>query len=343
MIEFVDMNHAAQLDAFVARHEWAHCMQTSAWGRVKIDWGWTGIICRDEDGIIKGTMALLQHNIKHMHTCMLYAPRGPIFSHEDFATFRELIDGAKQLAKRKHAYLIRIDPMFEEGSIAFLNETKLLGFTCNAASDFSLFQPRMCYVTDLAPKGVPYTPETLLASYSRMKRYDVRRSIRNGVTIRMGSREDLPVFSRMMQETADKNGFTPRSQKYFDEFLTGLGDLARLYIAEKDGVPIAGSITMELGNRMWHMYACSDRRYQADLPNEQLQYRMQCDAIAAGYRWFDFRGVEGYPTEDNPKFGLHHYKQGFGAQFHAYVGQLDLITRPLMGRLVNLMMKLVRK
>ena len=50
--------------------------------------------------------------------------------------------------------------------------------------------------------------------------------------------------------------------------------------------------------------------------------------------------MNGYPVEDNPQIGLHRYKQGFGAQFHAYVGQLDLLTRPVMGRLVNLMMRM---
>ena len=67
---------------------------------------------------------------------------------------------------------------------------------------------------------------------------------------------------------------------------------------------------------------------------------MQLHAIETGRHWFDFRGVEGYPVEENPKYGLHRYKQGFGAQFHAYVGQLDLTTRPLIGAVVNAMMRL---
>ena len=40
MIEFVDIDHAQELDAFVTAHEWSHFMQTSLWGRVKSDWGW---------------------------------------------------------------------------------------------------------------------------------------------------------------------------------------------------------------------------------------------------------------------------------------------------------------
>ena len=44
----------------------------------------------------------------------------------------------------------------------------------------------------------------------------------------------------------------------------------------------------------------------------------------------------GYPTEDNPKFGLHRYKQGFGAKFTVYAGQFDLPLRPWLAKVMSL-------
>ena len=73
MIEYVTIDQAAELDAFVLRQPNCHFMQTSAWGRVKEGWGWTGILCRDEKGEIIGSMAILEHRIRHMHTGFLYA------------------------------------------------------------------------------------------------------------------------------------------------------------------------------------------------------------------------------------------------------------------------------
>lgn len=55
----------------------------------------------------------------------------------------------RALAEKRGDYMIRIDPMLEETDTAFLDEVRRLGFTVNQASDFSLFQPRMCYVLDL--------------------------------------------------------------------------------------------------------------------------------------------------------------------------------------------------
>lgn len=160
------------------------------------------------------------------------------------------------------------------------------------------------------------------------------------MTVRLGDVSDIPVFYRMMLATAAKNGFTARPQQYYAHFLEALGPMARLYLAEKDGVIIAASITAELGNRVWHMYACSDRAYQADFPNELIQWQMQRDALEGGYRYFDFRGVEGYPVPENPYYGLHHYKQGFGAQFHAYVGQCDRVLHPMRAKLVHTLQKI---
>ena len=57
-------------------------------------------------------------------------------------------------------------------------------------------------------------------------------------------------------------------------------------------------------------------------------------------RYFDFRGVEGYPVPENPYYGLHHYKQGFGAQFHAYVGQCDRVLHPMRAKLVHTLQKI---
>ena len=67
---------------------------------------------------------------------------------------------------------------------------------------------------------------------------------------------------------------------------------------------------------------------------------MQRDALEGGYRYFDFRGVEGYPVPENPYYGLHHYKQGFGAQFHAYVGQCDRVLHPMRAKLVHTLQKI---
>ena len=139
MIDFVSIEQAGELDAFVESHPHGHFMQSSLWGRVKREWPWTGLILRDDDGRIRGTMALLRHNLRYFPGCFFYAPRGPIY--DDLAAFSELVDAAVAYAKSQRAYLLRIDPEISENDDSFAVLVKEKGFHINQAMDFSLFQP----------------------------------------------------------------------------------------------------------------------------------------------------------------------------------------------------------
>lgn len=324
MIEYVSIDRAAELDEFVAQHPNGHFMQTSLWGRVKQAWQWTGLLCRDRDWQILGSMALLRHELRCYPSCFLYSPRGPVFTRGDLRTFRELIEAAASHARARGAYLLRIDPEVPEDDAGFAALATKLGFRINRASDFSLFQPRLCYVSVLAGKD----EQSLAASYHRSTRRNVHKALQGALRVRRGSVEDLPEFCRMMAKTGAKNGFTPRPQAYFRAFLDGLGAYARLYLAELNGKPIAASICVVFGATCSLCYCCSEDAGDKLHANELLQWYMQTDAIAEGCSRFDFRGVEGPPEESNPFWGLHRYKRGFGAEFCAWIGQLDLPLRP---------------
>ncbi len=47
-------------------------------------------------------------------------------------------------------------------------------------------------------------------------------------------------------------------------------------------------------------------------------------------RIYDFRGVSGDVSEDNPLYGLYRFKKGFGGEFTEFVGEMDLVlSRPV--------------
>lgn len=330
MIQTVDLHNAQVLDAFVAVHPNGHYAQTSAWGRVKADWDWLGLIAREADGTILGTMAILKRKLRFGRSCLLYAPRGPVCDHGDKKIFCELLTAAKCIARDCNAYALRIDPAVGEENAEFLSFVTELGFSCNRATDFSLYQPRMCYLLDL--KG--HSAESLLANYHRSTRYHLHLALRNDVTVRIGGEEDLPTFCEMMAQTAEKNGFEVPKYAHFRALLAHTN--TKLYLAEHLGVPIAAAMMLLCGKQASFLYSCSCTNALKLHPNELLQYAMHCDALKAGCESFDFRGVEGYPTPENPKFGLHRYKQSFGASFTAYIGQLDLILKPKTAKLLQL-------
>ena len=120
-----------------------------------------------------------------------------------------------------------------------------------------------------------------------------------------------------------------------EEIAEGDKNIILLGLANSKMIDAGKQLGLRVANEVF-----ADRAYQADFPNELIQWQMQRDALEGGYRYFDFRGVEGYPVPENPYYGLHHYKQGFGAQFHAYVGQCDRVLHPMRAKLVHTLQKI---
>lgn len=327
MIEYVTLDRAGALDAFVEAHPRGHIMQTSAWGRVKTDWLWQGLIYRDLRGRVRGTLALVEHRCRLPGTCLLYGPRGPIFDSEQ--AFRVLVNAAKELGRARGAWLLRLDPEIDEADGAFRALVRDLGFTVDAAEDFSLFQPRLCYVKQL--EGLD--PETLELSWHRTARIHLRQAQRGPLSVRFGTAEDLPAFHRMMEQTAARSGFRARPLPYFETLLAGLGDRGGLYLAEREGRPAAGAIAAFLPHTGWFLYGCSNREGRELHANELLQWAMQREALVRGCTSWDLRGVEGEPEETNPHYGLHRSKQSLGGELRRWIGQCDLTLRPGVARL----------
>ena len=66
------------------------------------------------------------------------------------------------------------------------------------------------------------------------------------------------------------------------------------------------------------------------MPNYLLQWSMIQWAVECGCRIYDFRGVSGDLSEDNPLYGLYKFKKGFSGDFVEFIGEMDLVlNRPV--------------
>lgn len=63
------------------------------------------------------------------------------------------------------------------------------------------------------------------------------------------------------------------------------------------------------------------------MPNYLLQWNMIQWALEKKCRIYDFRGVSGDLSEDNPLYGLYKFKKGFNGEFTEFVGEMDLISQ----------------
>ena len=328
MYEFITEKTLPEYEAFVQSHPKGNFVQSYLWGKQKPMWQWDAIAVRGEDGAIRGSLAVMTRKVPGIGRTLMYGCRGPVCDLDDRETFSQLLDGAKALAKKYKSYVIKIDPDVPSSNTAFSSMLQSFGFRAKeGGKNFEAIQPR--YVFRLNVEGK--TEEELLANFHQKWRYNIRLAERKGVTVRVCGKEMVPAFSDLMLTTGVRDGFVTRKPEYFAAMLDNLGEHARLYMAfDPNDTPIAGTLAIHYGDKVWYLYGASSNEHRNLMPNYLLQWRMMQWAVETNCRIYDFRGVSGDVSEDNPLYGLFRFKQGFGGDFTEFVGEMDLVLSPVI-------------
>ena len=328
MYEIITEKTLSEYEAFVQSHPKGNFAQSFLWGKQKPMWRWQAVAVRGTDGKIRGTLALMTRPVPVIGRTLMYGCRGPVCDLDDRETLSQLIEGARALARENRAYVIKIDPDVPSSNTQFAGLLHELGFRGKeGGKNFEAIQPR--YVFRLNVEGK--TGDELLAGFHQKWRYNIRLAERKGVTVRICGKEMVPAFSELMLTTGVRDGFVTRKPAYFEAMLDNLGGHCRLYMAfDPAGTPIAGTLAIHYGDKVWYLYGASSNEHRNLMPNYLLQWRMIQWAVETGCRVYDFRGVSGDVSEDNPLYGLYRFKQGFGGEFTEFIGELDLVLSPVV-------------
>lgn len=339
--EIIGLDNALEYDRFVESHKNGHFMQSSLWAKVKSDWDWFGVICRNDSGNITGTAGVLVRKISKLPYKMLYAPRGPVCDFEDAETFGALIAAIKKEGKKLNAYALKIDKDADTKNDVYRKLVTDAKFRIDPVTDrFKGFQCARVIRIDLEGK----TEDEVFASFDSGHRRKVRVALKNNVEIEICSSEKAELFYDMMKETTERDGFELRSAEYFAKILNTFGDKARLYIAYYtpeggERTAIAGAISLVYGDKLWYFYGASRNIHRNVMPNYLLQWEMIRWAVECGCRIYDFRGVARFDEED----GLYRFKKKFGAYEEEFMGEMELVLKPGAALIVDEAQKIIKK
>lgn len=324
MTELVNESTLKEFEGFLQRHPKGHFAQSCLWAKQKPMWTWKAIISRDENGEIRGALSVLIRRVTKLPYTMMYCCRGPVCDLDDKDTMKELFDAAKKLAKKNKSYVIKIDPDVPSSNTDFSDFMKSCGFKSKeGGKGFEAIQPR--YVFRLNVEGK--TEDDLMAGFHQKWRYNIRLAYRKGVEIKICGKEMIPAFHELMLVTGVRDGFVTRNEEYFANMLDNLGEHCRLYMAFYEGKPIAGTLAIWYGDKVWYLYGASSNEYRNLMPNYALQWEMIRWAVEKNCRIYDFRGVPGLVPEDHPLYGLVRFKQGFGGEYTEFVSEMDYVQK----------------
>lgn len=326
---------------FLENDKRCNFQQSLEWAELKKpNWKIEVILAEDNNKEIIGSLCVWIRKMPIFGN-MMYSPRGPVGDIYDISVMKQITEGAKELAKKYNAFVLRNEPDILSSDQQFRDIITSLGYKIkDDAKDFKdEIQPRFVFRLDIKDK----TEEEIMAAFKQKWRYNIRLAGRKGVTVKDGTKEDLKDFHKIMIETGKRDGFIIRPLEYFEKMYDCMGpEHMKILMAYYEGKPISGVIPIFYGNKTWYLYGASSNQHRNLMPNYLLQWEMIKMAIKRKDDVYDFRGVSGNVDKNHPQYGLYRFKQGFGATFTEFIGEIYLPFKPLRYKLYRFAEKTFR-
>ena len=331
-----------EIEEFITKHERAHFLQSPEWAKVKLEWKHEEIILRNKDGKIIAYLSVLLRKVPILKRYIMYAPRGPICDIHDEKIIKDLTNEIRKIAKKYKAFIFRADPDILVDDDEFKRIIKEAGIKIkeNIKSINDVIQPKYVFRLNLKDK----TEEEILQSFHQKTRYNIRLAARKGVTVRVGTKEELPEFYKTMKETGSRDNFIIRSLEYYEKIYECLvEEHVRIMLAEYEGEVIAATMPILYGNKVWYLYGGSKNEKRNLMPNYLLQWEMIKWALENKCDVYDFRGISGFKDEHSDSYGVYKFKKGFNPDFTEFIGEIYIIFNPIVNNLFKGMSFIYRK
>ena len=226
--------------------------------------------------------------------------------------------------------------------LAVVRQLEQLGWRRQGAEGgFAAGQPQYNFQVPLADDaGIPLAEDEVLRRMNQLWRRNIKKAAKLGVEVTSvaGSAgsdgpppeldEALAGFHALYLHTAERDHFTPRPLSYFRTMVEALGaedpDRIRLYLAHHEGDLVAATIWIRVGSHAWYSYGASSTEKREVRGSNAVQWQMVRDALAAGARVYDLRGITDTLTADDDHVGLIQFKVGTGGEAVEHVGEWDL-------------------
>lgn len=325
--------------------------QTVAWAATKALTGWEAqrIVVQRPTGEWAGAQLLLQRVPGGLGR-FAYAPRAPLVACADPIRAHDLrvaLLRAMRTLRAEKVVLVRIEPgssqiVDPEGNVVqpdpaltvhlrepWLEAATAAGLRPRLAAPI---QPRSSRRIALAG-GI----DAVRAGWRSKWRQYARQAGSEGVTVRLGTPDELPSLSAVMRSISERTGSASRSGEAFAQLMRAFGPRAELLIAERtaaDGARelLGALLVVRTESGSTELFGgATDVGNAVRAPYALKAFAIE-RAVEQGSVWYDMWGLV------TP--GIAHFKAGWGGEVHAYPGALDLDLDPIRGPLVRFALRL---
>ena len=330
-----------------------HFLQTYEWAQVKAKYGWDPIyLVWDKEGKMKEERSVnhlssfifppsaaalilkrqILRNTFAARLSILYAPKGPLLDWSNEVLRNRVLNDLQSFAKKQGAIFLKMDPdvvlgtgvpdgvdnITDNGGQTVMSDLKRRGW--GYSSDQIQFKNTV--LVDLSR-----TEEELLARMKQKTRYNIRLAEKKGLSVRVGTSEDLPMLYKMYAETSVRDGFVIRDEGYYKTvwkiFMNSNEPTCEPLIAEVNGEPVAAIFVFYFASRAYYVYGMSRDAHREKMPAYLLQWEAMKRTKAKGCSGYDLWGAPDVFNESDSMWGVYRFKEGLGGKVIRTLGAWD--------------------
>jgi lipid II:glycine glycyltransferase (peptidoglycan interpeptide bridge formation enzyme) len=298
-MELTEISDRDAWDLFVNSSPNGHPLQLWGWGESKRDNGWRPY--RFMLGASENTTAgaqILLWKIPKLSRFIAYVPRGPVVA-PGSSVEGELLAAIIAWAREHKVLYVRIEPPWTTGDPGKGWHRSRNHVQLPETYTINLTKPE----------------DELLEVMSRKHRQYIRKSERDGVSVKLVPAGDLKDMYDIYTATAKRAGFGIHSREYYETLHRELGSHSYLYYAIYEGSPVAFLWLAAAGTTAYELYGGVTYAGGEIKANYFLKWNAIVAMKAAMLVHYDFNG--------RLNEGVSRFKDGFGPDETNYIGTWD--------------------
>ena len=182
--------------------------------------------------------------------------------------------------------------------------------------------------------------EKLFSSLESKTRYNVRVAIKKGVEIFENSTaEGMEQYIKILEETTKRQGFYAHSPDYFRKMWQSFGntDMIRIFNAVYEDTILVSWVLFLYNGVLYYPYGASRAVHRNVMASNLMMWEMITYGKKQGCRQFDMWGSLGpEPNPNDPWYGFHKFKSGYGGDLIEFLGSYDLVLDPGLYKLFRI-------
>lgn len=322
----------AAWDDWVAATPGGQHVQTSLWAQVKATLGWRAVRIQmhDHSQLVAGAQLLLKP--LPLIGAMAYVPKGPLFWQPSAEVVEQMLSALHRVARANRVQYLVVQPPDDDASME----------ACLMRHGFRES------VLDVAPTAsvridVAQDVDTILSGMKAKTRYNIRHGERRGIAVRLGTRQDLPLFYDALLATSRRQGFMPYPLSYFEVMARVFEPRGQMkwLIATYRGEPVSILLALRFGHTVVYKKGAWFGRHGEHHPNEVLHWAAIKWAKSQGCHYYDLEGIEpqaarallrGEALPEPLRGTVSHFKAGFGGEVLMLPRPYDYLYNPILRR-----------